>query len=238
MTATPAVESRLTGVGGGVTRSGSTVTAGVAACRSPDGVVMTTALDRRVCRAMSVDWTSTSGVPSAPRCTRVQRPSGPRCHVLVPGSNARSNSQPRCRVCAGEPSRDEHLDPAVEVAVHEVGRADPDLGLAAVVEPKSRECSRNRPRMLRTRMFSRQPGHARAQRADAAHPDVDGHAGLRRAVERVDGGLVDDRVALEADARRAGRPGGSRPRARCARRGRSAPSAVRRGSRLYSVFIE
>ena len=44
---------------------------------------------------------------------------------------------------------------------------------------KIRVCSRKRPRMLRTRMFSRQAGHAGPQRADAAHPAVDRDAGLR-----------------------------------------------------------
>ena len=44
-----------------------------------------------------------------------------------------------------------------------------------------------------------QPGHAGPQRADAAHPDVDLHPGLRGAVERVDELLVDDRVDLQGD---------------------------------------
>jgi len=47
-----------------------------------------------------------------------------------------------------------------------------------------------------------QPGHSRTQGADAAHPHVDRDAGLGRAVEGIDGRLVDDRVALERDAGR------------------------------------
>jgi hypothetical protein len=38
----------------------------------------------------------------------------------------------------------------------------------------------------RTRMFSEEPLDAGAQRADAAHDQVDLHAGLRRFVKRID----------------------------------------------------
>ncbi len=48
-------------------------------------------------------------------------------------------------------------------------------------------------------MFSLRPGHARAHRADAAHHEVHLHSRLRRAVQRVDGLLVHDRVDLELD---------------------------------------
>ena len=53
-----------------------------------------------------------------------------------------------------------------------------------------------------------QPGDARPEAADPARDDVDGHAGGRRDVERLDDLLVDERVDLDADPRRA------RPRAR------------------------
>ena len=49
----------------------------------------------------------------------------------------------------------------------------------------------------------REPGHAGAQGADAAHPDVDLDAGTRGAIEPVNDPLVDDRVDLEADVARA-----------------------------------
>ena len=48
-------------------------------------------------------------------------------------------------------------------------------------------------------MFSDSPSTPGLQRADAAHHDLDRHAGLRRAVERVDDLLVDQRVALDPD---------------------------------------
>ena len=50
-------------------------------------------------------------------------------------------------------------------------------------------------------MFSETPGHARLQAADAAGVDLDLHARLRRAVERLDALAVDERVHLHADPR-------------------------------------
>ena len=47
-----------------------------------------------------------------------------------------------------------------------------------------------------------QPGHAGAQRADAADQQLDRHALLRGEVERVDHRLVDERVGLDPDPRR------------------------------------
>ena len=46
-----------------------------------------------------------------------------------------------------------------------------------------------------------QPRHPGAEGADTPHHDLDGHAGLRRAVQGVDHLLVDQRVGLDADAR-------------------------------------
>ena len=54
-----------------------------------------------------------------------------------------------------------------------------------------------------TRMFSDKPGHARPQAADAAHHQLDRHAGLRGLVERVDDIGIDQRVHLHPDR---GRP--------------------------------
>ena len=131
----------------------------------------------------------------------------------VPGGGAasidRSSSSASSLTCAGSLIRTQRLDPAVEVAVHHVGAADVDRpARRRRANQKIRECSRKRPRMLRTRMFSRQPGHAGPERADAADHEVDGHAGVRRAVQRVDHRLVDDRVDLDRDRAPAG------PRAR------------------------
>ena len=51
-------------------------------------------------------------------------------------------------------------------------------------------------------MVSDSPGTSGPQRADPAHEQLHRHALLRGEVERVDGGLVDDGVGLEADPRR------------------------------------
>ena len=67
---------------------------------------------------------------------------------------------------------DKELDPPVQIPVHEIGAADPDIagrvprpGAERVnprsppfVKAKTRECSRNRPTMLRTRIVSDMPG--------------------------------------------------------------------------------
>ena len=99
--------------------------------------------------------------------------------------------------------RRDRLDPPVEVAVHQVRRADVELALAAVLEAPD-------PRVLEELADDRadadplgdagQPG---LDRARAAHDEVDVDAGARRAVERLDDRDVDDRVELEHDPRRA-----------------------------------
>src|SRR5690606_18081410 len=82
--------------------------------------------------------------------------------------------------------RDQGLDPAVEVAVHEIRRSDPYLGFAAVAELV-------RPRMLEEPTEDAahpkvltQAGDLRADRADPTHQDIDRHPGHRRAVQGVD----------------------------------------------------
>ena len=56
--------------------------------------------------------------------------------------------------------------------------------------------------MLLTRMFSDKPGNAGPQAADAAHDELDLHAGLAGTVELVDHRGVDERVELGPDLRR------------------------------------
>ena len=70
---------------------------------------------------------------------------------------------------------------------------------------QTRECSRNRPTMLITRMRSLTPASAGTQAADAAHDQIDLHARLRRRVERGDHLRIDERVHLRDDARRPAR---------------------------------
>src|ERR1035438_4670854 len=96
---------------------------------------------------------------------------------------------------------DERLDAAMEVAGHPVGARDVDLVFAAVREVK-------RARVLEETIDERahldglaDAGHARAQAADAAHEQRDGHARLRRAVEGLADVALDERVHLGDDAR-------------------------------------
>src|ERR1022692_2366088 len=109
---------------------------------------------------------------------------------------------------------DQELDPPVQVPVHEVGAADPDLTgrvPLAAAEPVD-------PRVLQeTADDAADPdrlghaGDARPQGAAPAAPQVDGHARLGRPVQRVDGRLVDDRVAFHLDARWPALPGAPGP---------------------------
>ena len=99
--------------------------------------------------------------------------------------------------------RGDRLDPPVEVAVHQVGRADVPLLVAAVGEAPD-------PRVLEELADDRADpdplGDARQaglERARAADDQVDVDAGLRRPVERLDHRDVDDRVELEDDPCRA-----------------------------------
>ena len=65
-----------------------------------------------------------------------------------------------------------------------------------------RACSRKRPTMLLTRMFSERPGDAGPQAADAADHQVDGHPGLAGRIEGVDDLRIDQGVHLGPDGGR------------------------------------
>ncbi|SLH41093.1 Uncharacterised protein [Mycobacteroides abscessus subsp. abscessus] len=93
-----------------------------------------------------------------------------------------------------------HLDPAVQIAVHHVGAADPVLVLRLEVHD---------PRVLEEPAQDRahldvlaHAGNAGLEAADAAHHDLHRHTGLGGTVERVDHLLVHDRVGLQPDSRR------------------------------------
>ena len=137
------------------------------------------------------------GAVGRPARTRRSRRSSP---ASAPG---RSSAR-RGRV--GDPHQ--RLDPAVEVAVHQVGRADPDTRrVAAVAEPED-------PRVLQepaerssgpgcSPTAPARPGAARRCRGRSGRPCT---PAWRGPVERVDDPLVDQRVHLEPDqARPAGR---------------------------------
>src|SRR5438552_247035 len=88
------------------------------------------------------------------------------------------------------------LDPAVEVAVHQVGRTDPVLRGTIVREIED-------PGMLEKATEDRpngdvlgQPGDAGPDRAECPHQQLDANPGHRRTVKRIDSQLVDQVVGL------------------------------------------
>ena len=94
-----------------------------------------------------------------PRAVAVQQPG---VGVGVEGQV----EQPAHLVAAvGVRQPDQHLDAPVEVAVHQVGRADPGLGLAAVLEPEHPAVLEEAPQDRAHLDGLRQPRHARAASA-------------------------------------------------------------------------
>src|SRR5262245_43355172 len=98
-----------------------------------------------------------------------------------------------------------HLDAMVEVPGHPVPGGQPVLGLAVVLEVEDA-------RVLQIAVDDGdgadavgQAGHAGSQAADAAHDQVDLHAGLARRVQLLDDGGIDEAVHLGDEPSRAPR---------------------------------
>ena len=130
-----------------------------------------------------------------------QRPSPSRSHASA--LSASSTSKTRAISCCARASStgDDDLDAVVEVSRHQVGAPDQDRASSpGDSKTKSRLCSRNRPRTLRTRIVSLMPVDAGPQRTDASRDDLDAGAFLRRCVERVDDARIRQRVDLDPDA--------------------------------------
>ena len=97
--------------------------------------------------------------------------------------------------------RKRDFDPAEQVAPHPVGRREPHVRLAAVLEiPDAMVLEEAAEDRAHADVLGR-AGHARPQRARAAHDEVDLHPGLRRRLQRADHALLDQRVHLRLDAR-------------------------------------
>ena len=101
---------------------------------------------------------------------------------------------------------DEQFHPAVQVPVHHIGAADPDLAVLVLAGAE-----RVDPGMLEEPAEHAadpdgvgEPRDSRPQRADAAHPQVDGDARMGRPVERVDDHLIDQRVGRATSSLRYG----------------------------------
>ena len=134
----------------------------------------------------SSSWVSI--VPGRPVSSSVRRhvASGPELPgpPVVREHDLDELREPRARFLVLD--RHDGLDPPVEVAVHEVGRADVPVGLPAVREAED-------PRVLEeladdrsNRDPVRDARDARQQRAARPADEVDPDAGLGRAIERVD----------------------------------------------------
>src|SRR6266852_2816758 len=103
--------------------------------------------------------------------------------------------------------RAEHLDPAIEVARHEVGGGNVHRSLRVRQRMAGPEAID--PAMLEEAADDRfdpdaigEPGHAGPQATDTAHDEIDLDAGARGGVERVDDLRVDQRIHLHPDCRR------------------------------------
>ena len=79
--------------------------------------------------------------------------------------------------------REHQLDAAAEVPRHPVGRGEENLGLVVVLEIRDARVLQELVDDAGDVDVLRDPGHARAQAADAADDQVDFHAGMRRRVE-------------------------------------------------------
>ena len=98
-------------------------------------------------------------------------------------------------------NRKSNFEPAVEVALHPIGRSEPITALAAIVEIEN-------PRVLEIAIDDgnhaypfRDSGQAGAQAAHAAYEQIDLHASLARQIEFLDQSGIDQTVYLGDDAR-------------------------------------
>ena len=97
----------------------------------------------------------------------------------------------------------EHLDAAVEVAVHHVGRADVGDRVATALEPEDPAVLQEPAEDRADADVVRQARNTRAYGADAPDQQVDRDTGHRGPVQLIDHGLVDDGVRLDPDPGRA-----------------------------------
>src|SRR4051794_36407911 len=95
------------------------------------------------------------------------------------------------------PNREDRLDPAVQVARHEVGAADEHLVVAAVAEVVDARVLEETSDDRRDVDCLADAGYAGTQTANAAYLQVDAHASLRGAVQGLDAGLIDQGVHLQ-----------------------------------------
>src|SRR4029453_140033 len=87
---------------------------------------------------------------------------------------------------------DERLDPAIEVAVHEIRTPEPPVGCPAVLEDEDPRMLEETPEDTADPDRRRQVGDARPHPTYAAYTEIDRNAGKSAPVQRVNHHLVDD----------------------------------------------
>ena len=100
--------------------------------------------------------------------------------------------------------RRQRLDATIEIARHQIGRGNIELGLGrgqavAGAEGIDAGVLEEAPDDRLDADVLRQARNARPQAADAAHDEIDLDAGLARVIERIDDLGIDQRVALAPD---------------------------------------
>ena len=140
------------------------------------------------------------------------RPSGASSQAEALSEQALSKTAVELLAQPGLLDGHEHLDAPVEVAGHQVGAAEEELGLAADLEDVEAAVLEVAADDRAHADVLAQAGNARAEHADRARDDLDRGALLRGGVQLLDHRLVGERVHLDPDAGarpgRRGRTGG------------------------------
>ena len=113
---------------------------------------------RRLEALIKYSCMSSNGLPSASVVCGIQVPSGCRCHDAVPSSKAMSNNSPISAICAGLVIETSTSTRRSRLRCIRSAEPIPTDGDPSLANQKRRLCSKNRPRMLRTRMLSLTPG--------------------------------------------------------------------------------
>ncbi len=91
----------------------------------------------------------------------------------------------------GVPEAENYLDALVDVALHPIGAAEENFGLASVGEDEDAAVLEKTPDDTAHANSAAQPANTGAQRARAADDQLDMHAGLRRTIERLNDFFVE-----------------------------------------------
>jgi hypothetical protein len=165
--------------------------------RAVDSSEAAAPLARGRARSSNTRWVSIPG----PSGARVQAPSASSSQASRSSARLVARISSRRRQRSADSIGATNLDPPVEIARHQVRRAD------EVAPPPGRTAEAEDARVLEEAAHQRahpdplgQPGNARAQAADAAHQPVDLDPRRRSPVEGIDQLGILQRIDLEHDA--------------------------------------